>query len=351
MGADALKAQRLDSALCGTERSICLESQMARPRLSVLDLASVVEGATVADALAGTVSNALVAEQCGYERFWIAEHHNMPAVASAATAVVIGHVAGKTSTIRVGAGGIMLPNHPPMVVAEQFGTLEALYPGRIDLGLGRAPGTDGPAARALRHRSAGGQDYPRDVVELLGFFKKPVPGQAVVAIPGADTTIPVWILGSSPFSAQLAAQLGLPYAFASHFAPAALMQSLALYHQHFRPSARLDAPYTMVAVNAIAAETTDEAEFLSTTHMQVFLNLRRGLSTQARPPTRDLQMSAMERQMLDGLFAYSFLGTASEVHEGLERVQQQTQANEIIVASHVYDPELRHRSLRMIAGE
>ncbi len=317
-------------------------------RLSLLDLAAVVEGSTVSEALARTTESAVNAERFGYERFWLAEHHNMAAVASAATSVVIGHVAGATSTIRVGAGGIMLPNHAPLVVAEQFGTLCALYPGRIDLGLGRAPGTDGPAAQALRHRNAGPDAYPQEVLELLNFFKPATPNQQVVAVPGAGTDIPVWILGSSPFSAQLAAVLGLPYAFASHFAPGALMQSLALYHQHFRPSPRLDAPYVMVAANAIAAETESEARFLATTHERVFISLRTGRPAQARPP-EELDLSPMERQMLDSVLACSYHGTPAQVRAGLEELQAKTQANELIITSNVYDHGLRQRSLEWIA--
>lgn len=317
-------------------------------RLSILDLAGVVEGGTIAQALERTVATAQGAETWGYDRFWVAEHHSMPGVASAATAVLIGHIAGKTSTLRVGAGGIMLPNHSPLVVAEQFGTLDALYPGRIDLGLGRAPGTDQPTARALRHRPAGADVYPREVQELLGFLEPAQPNQAVIAVPGAGADVPVWILGSSPFSAQLAAALGLPYAFASHFAPTHLMQALSLYHQHFEPSKYLSKPHVMVAVNAIAAETESEARFLSTSHQQVFLDLRRGLRPQAKPP-RELDLSPGERQLLDSVLGYSFIGTPAQVHAGLEEVIQQTRADEIMVVCSVYDHDKRLRSLQMTA--
>jgi len=317
-------------------------------RLSILDLAGVVEGGTIAEALERTVVTAQHAETWGYERFWLAEHHSMPGVASAATAVLIGHVAGRTSTIRVGAGGIMLPNHAPLMVAEQFGTLDALYPGRIDLGLGRAPGTDQLTAQALRHRPAGPNAYPAEVQELLHYLQPASPNQAVIAVPGAGADVPVWILGSSPFSAQLAAALGLPYAFASHFAPTHLMQSLSLYHQHFKPSRQLAQPRVMVAVNAIAAETEAEARFQSTSHQQVFLDLRRGKRPQAKPP-RELHLSAPERQLLDGVLAYSFLGTPAQVRAGLEGVKQQTMADEIMVVCNVYDHEQRQRSLQMIA--
>jgi luciferase family oxidoreductase group 1 len=319
-------------------------------KLSLLDLCVVVDGGTVAGALANAVDTARTAEQSGYERAWYAEHHSMPGVASAATSLVISHVAAATSTIRVGAGGIMLPNHAPLVIAEQFGTLCALYPGRIDLGLGRAPGTDGPTAQALRHRPAGPDVYPRDVMELLHYFEPAQPNQAVIAVPGAGAQLPVWILGSSPFSAQLAAALGLPYAFASHFAPAALMQALSIYHQNFRPSSRLQAPHTMVAVNAIAAETEAEAQFLSTTQQRMFVDLRSGRRPMAQPPTHDLRLSDAERQMLTGVLSCSFIGTAKQVQDGLVDFQKRTQASELMVACSVYDHGLRQRSLRWTAN-
>ena len=318
-------------------------------RLSILDLASVVEGGTIPEALERTVATAQGAESWGYDRFWVAEHHSMPGVASAATALVIGHVAGQTSRIRVGAGGIMLPNHSPLVVAEQFGTLDALYPGRIDLGLGRAPGTDQPTARALRHRPAGPEAYPAEVQELLAYLQPASPNQAVIAVPGAGADVPVWILGSSPFSAQLAAVLGLPYAFASHFAPAHLMRSLSLYRQHFRPSPHLAQPRVMVAVNAIAAETEAEARFLSTSQQRVFLDLRRGLRPHAKPP-QELQLSAQDRQMLDGVLACSLVGTSVQVQMGIEALKAQTRADEVLVVCGVYDHDKRQRSLQMIAN-
>lgn len=317
--------------------------------LSVLDLCAVVEGSSIPEAYARTVETARTAEACGYERFWLAEHHSMPGVASAATAVVIGHVAAHTSAIRVGAGGIMLPNHAPLVVAEQFGTLDALFPGRVDLGLGRAPGTDGPTAAALRHRPAGPGEYPREVTELLGYFEPERPGQAVIAVPGAGARVPVWILGSSPFSAQLAAALGLPYAFAAHFAPAHLMSSLALYHQHFRPSARCERPRTMIAVNAISAETEDEARFLATTQARTFLELRRGQRPIGRPPTRDLRLTPEEKMMLDHVLSCSFVGTPSQVRKGLADFRRETAADELMVVCSIYDHELRQRSLRWTA--
>jgi luciferase family oxidoreductase group 1 len=243
---------------------------------SVLDLAFVTEGATPTDALRNTLDLARHVEEWGYRRFWVAEHHNMIGIASAATAVVIGHVAGGTRTIRVGSGGIMLPNHAPLVIAEQFGTLESLYPGRIDLGLGRAPGTDARTLRALRRDFASAEQFPQDVIELQAFLAEAQPGQAVRAVPGVGTQVPLWILGSSLFGAQLAAELGLPYAFASHFAPGQLMDALAIYRSRFKPSAQLDRPYAMVGINGIAADTDAEAKRLFTSPQQSFANLVRG---------------------------------------------------------------------------
>jgi luciferase family oxidoreductase group 1 len=324
-----------------------MEALMAK--LSLLDLAIVTETG-IADALAKTVATAQTAEAAGYERIWFAEHHSMPGVASAATSLVISNVAANTSSIRVGAGGIMLPNHAPLVIAEQFGTLCELYPGRIELGLGRAPGTDGPTAQALRHRHAGPEAYPKDVMELLHFLAPAKPDQVVVAVPGAGAKLPVWILGSSPFSAQLAGVLGLPYAFAAHFAPAALMQSLALYHQTFTPSAQLAAPRTMVAVNAIAAETEAEAQFLSTTQQRMFVDLRRGRRPMAQPPTHDLKLDAAERQLLAGVLSHTFLGTPARVQLALSEFQERTHASELMIVCPVYDHELRQRSLRWTMG-
>jgi len=252
--------------------------------LSILDLAPVTEGSTPTQTFANTLELARHAELLGYRRFWLAEHHNMPGIASAATAVLIGHVAGGTSRIRVGAGGIMLPNHAPLQVAEQFGTLGALYPGRIDLGLGRAPGTDQAATRALRRYYEGAEEFPADVVELLHYFEPVQPGQAVQAVPGAGIAVEAWVLGSSLFGAQLAARLGLPYAFASHFAPAALEQALAVYRERFTPSPRLAKPHVMLALNVVAADTDGEAARLFTTQQQAFVNLRRGRGGLVPPP-------------------------------------------------------------------
>lgn len=251
---------------------------------SVLDLAPVIEGGTAADAFANSRNLAQHAEALGYKRYWLAEHQNMPGIASAATSVVIGHIAGGTKTIRVGAGGVMLPNHSPLVIAEQFGTLASLYPGRIDLGLGRAPGTDQLTMRALRRNKTDEDTFPDDVVELAHYFMPPQPGQRVHAYPGAGLNVPLWILGSSAYGAQLAALLGLPYAFASHFAPDALDQALAVYHREFKPSARLAKPHAMLALNVVTADTDEEAARLFTTQQQAFVNLRRGRPGLVPPP-------------------------------------------------------------------
>ena len=254
--------------------------------LSVLDLAPIVEGGDAADAFRRSLDLARHAERWGYRRYWLAEHHGMPGIASAATAVVIGHVAAGTSTIRVGAGGIMLPNHAPLVIAEQFGTLASLFPGRIDLGLGRAPGSDQLTTRALRRNPLAADTFPDDVVELMGYFRPPHPRQLVRAVPGAGLDVPIWILGSSLFGAQLAAELGLPYAFASHFAPAALTEALEVYRARFKPSAQLERPYVMLGVNVFAAETDDEGRRLFTSLQQAFVNLRRGHPGPLPPPDR-----------------------------------------------------------------
>src|SRR5688572_22616123 len=252
--------------------------------LSVLDLAPVPEGAKVGQALRNTIDLAQHTERLGYHRYWLAEHHSMPGIASAATSVVIGHIAAATSTIRVGAGGVMLPNHSPLIIAEQFGTLETLYPGRIDLGLGRAPGSDQEAARALRRDPMAGDMFPQDVAELMSYFREAAPGQKVIAVPGAGLDIPIWILGSSLFGAQMAAAFGLPFAFASHFAPRLMMEALSVYRSHFRPSERLAKPYAMLGVQVIAAETDDGARLLFSSVQQSFVNLRRGQPVLLPPP-------------------------------------------------------------------
>ena len=321
------------------------------PAISILDLAFVPEGATPADALRNTLDLAQHAERWGYRRFWLAEHHNMPGIASAATSVVIGHVAGGTRTIRVGAGGIMLPNHAPMVIAEQFGTLESLYPGRIDLGLGRAPGTDQRTLRALRRDPAAADSFPQDVLELQAFLGPLQPGQKVQAVPGTGLNVPIWILGSSLFGAQLAAALGLPYAFASHFAPEALMPALHAYRDKFQPSAQQDRPYAMVGVNVIAADTDAEARRLFTSVQQQFTNLFRGTRGQLRPPIHDIETywSPTEKAQASSMLACSFVGSPETVRRGLERFLEETGADELIVAAAIYDHGARLRSYELLA--
>jgi luciferase family oxidoreductase group 1 len=321
------------------------------PAISILDLAFVPEGATPADALRNTLDLAQHAERWGYRRFWLAEHHNMSGIASAATSVVIGHVAGGTRTIRVGAGGIMLPNHAPMVIAEQFGTLESLYPGRIDLGLGRAPGTDQRTLRALRRDPAAADSFPQDVLELQAFFGPLQPGQTVQAVPGTGLNVPIWILGSSLFGAQLAAVLGLPYAFASHFAPQALTPALHAYRDKFQPSAQQDRPYAMVGVNVIAAETDAEARRLFTSVQQQFANLFRGTRGQLRPPIDDIETywSPTEKAQASNMLACSFVGSPETVRRGLERFLEQTGADELIIAAAIYDHAARLRSYELLA--
>src|SRR5687768_1004495 len=291
--------------------------------LSILDLVPVILGETPREALQKSLDLARYAERFGYTRYWVAEHHNMSGIASAATAVVIGHVAGGTKTIRVGAAGIMLPNHAPLVIAEQFGTLESLYPGRIDLGLGRAPGTDMLTARALRRDLATAADqFPQDVVELQIYFDDPEPDQKIRAVPGAGLKVPLWILGSSLFGAQLAAHLGLPFAFASHFAPDALMEALAVYRAQFRPSVQLDRPYAMVGVNAVAAETDAKAKRLFTTVQQAFTNLHRGRPGPQPPPVDDIEQywSPAEKLRTSHMLKYSIVGAPETVSEGLQRL-------------------------------
>jgi luciferase family oxidoreductase group 1 len=319
---------------------------------SILDLAFVAQGATPADALHNSLDLAQHAERWGYRRFWLAEHHNMVGIASAATSVVIGYVAGGTSTIRVGAGGIMLPNHSPLVIAEQFGTLESLYPGRIDLGLGRAPGTDQRTLRALRRDPTSSDSFPQDVRELQAFLGPLRPGQTVQAVPGTGTNVPIWILGSSLFGAQLAAEFGLPYAFASHFAPDALMQALEVYRTKFKPSAQLERPYAMVGVNVIAAETDAEARRLFTSAQQAFTNAVRGTRRQLPPPIDDIESywSPIEKLHASGMLACSFVGSEETVRRGLERFTEQTGADELMVASAIYDHSARLLSYEILAG-
>ena len=323
-----------------------------KPRLSMLDLVPVREGGTVREALDIAVQTAQKAEELGFVRYWLAEHHNMPGIASSATAVLIGHIAGKTERIRVGSGGIMLPNHAPLVVAEAFGTLAELYPGRIDLGLGRAPGTDGATMRALRRdRLETEEDFPRDVAELQRLLGPADPQARISATPGADTHIPIWLLGSSLYSAQLAAMKGLPYAFASHFAPRFLHQAIAMYRQLFRPSAVLDKPYVMVGVPVVAAPTDEEAQYLATSSQQRVLGILTGQRGKMPPPLEGfMQMiGPREQAALNDFLALSVVGSEETVRQGFARIQQQCEADELILVSDVYDPALRLRSLEIAA--
>jgi luciferase family oxidoreductase group 1 len=319
--------------------------------LSVLDLAPIVDGGDAAQALRRSLDLARHAERWGYRRYWLAEHHGMPGIASAATAVVIGHVAAGTSTIRVGAGGIMLPNHAPLVIAEQFGTLASLFPGRIDLGLGRAPGSDQLTTRALRRNPLAADSFPDDVVELMGYFRPPHPRQLVRAVPGAGLDVPIWILGSSLFGAQLAAELGLPYAFASHFAPAALSEALGLYRARFKPSAQLERPYVMLGVNLFAAETDDEGRRLFTSLQQAFVNLRRGHPGPLPPPDVGFveRLTPGDRRLLDEMLTYSAVGSLATVRSGLEAIVSSTGADELMLTSQTYDHAARVRSYELAA--
>jgi luciferase family oxidoreductase group 1 len=320
---------------------------------SILDLAPVKAGDTVAESFRHSLDLAQHAEAWGYRRYWLAEHHNMTGIASAATAVLIGHIAGGTASIRVGSGGVMLPNHSPLVIAEQFGTLESLYPGRIDLGIGRAPGTDQQTMRALRRNLVSGEeDFPRAVAELQYYFAAPRPGQAVRAVPGAGLNVPVWLLGSSLFSAQLAAALGLPFAFASHFAPDYLMPALKVYREQFRPSDALKKPYTMLGVNVFAAETDAEARSLFTSLQQAFINLRRGAPGPLPPPVETLDglVSESERASLERTLTYSIVGSAETVGRGLEVFLNSTQADELMVTAQIFDHAARLRSFEIVAG-
>jgi len=324
----------------------------ALPPLSILDLAFVAQGSNPSEALSHSLDLAQHAETWGYRRFWLAEHHNMVGIASAATSIVVGHIAGGTRTLRVGAGGIMLPNHSPLVIAEQFGTLEALHPGRIDLGLGRAPGTDPATLRALRRNLTAAENFPRDVVELLEYLGPLRPGQAVQAVPGTGSGVPVWILGSSLFGAQLAARLGLPYAFASHFAPGDLDHALDLYRSEFRPSRHLDHSHAMVGVNVVAAQTDTEARRLFTSAQQSFTNLLRGTRGKLLPPIDDIDAhwSSTEKERVSGMLSCSFVGSASTVRSELERFVQSTQADELMVASAIFDHHARLLSYQILAS-
>ena len=318
---------------------------------SVLDLSHILEGGTVADALHNSLALARHAEKLGFQRFWLAEHHNMMGIASAATSVVIGYVAGGTQKIRVGAGGIMLPNHAPLVIAEQFGTLESLYPGRIDLGLGRAPGSDGLTARALRRSlHTNGDDFPELLAELQFFLQAPVANQRVRAVPGAGLNIPIWLLSSSGFSARLAGELGLPFAFAAHFAPEYLLPALKIYRESFQPSANLTKPYAMVAVNVFAAETDAEAQKLATSQFQSFLNLIRGTPGKLQPATDDMEglWSAPEKAAVESKLGGSIIGSAQTVREKLEKFLDATRADELMISAMIYDQTARLRSFEIV---
>lgn len=319
--------------------------------LSVLDLAPVPEGADTGRALRNSLDLAQAAERLGYRRFWMAEHHSMPGIASAATAVALAFVGAGTSTIRIGAGGVMLPNHAPLVIAEQFGTLESLFPGRVDLGLGRAPGTDRAAAYALR-RSLGSDEnqFPQDVVELMGYFETQ-DGRAVRAVPGEGLDVPIWILGSSLFGAQLAAMLGLPYAFASHFAPGQMMEAIGVYRERFQPSAQLDRPYVMLGFNAFAAGSAEEAELIATSVQQAFVNLRTGTPGKLPPPIAGYSetLPPQARAMLDQVLTCSAIGEGAAVKEKIEAFVERTGADELMITSQIFDHGARVRSYEIVA--
>ncbi len=320
--------------------------------ISVLDLAPITEGSDAAAALRNSLDLAQHTERWGYRRYWVAEHHNMPGIASAATAVVIAHVAAGTRTIRVGAGGIMLPNHAPLVVAEQFGTLESLFPGRIDLGLGRAPGTDPTTARALRRTLHSDPDaFPQDVLEVMSYLH-PEEAQTVRAVPGAGLEIPIWILGSSLFGAQVAALMGLPFAFASHFAAAQMMQAIAIYRASFRSTGARTHSSLMLGVNVVAADTDDEARFLATSGRQAFANLRRGMPTTLPPPNREFEKDVLPFRglRLEEAQSISIVGSPETVRSDLDAFVERTRPEELIVASHIYDHAARLRSYEIVAG-
>ncbi len=320
---------------------------------SILDLSQISEGSSTSDALANSAKMAQSAEAAGYHRYWLAEHHGMPGIASAATAIVIAHVGAATKTIRIGSGGIMLPNHSPLVIAEQFGTLEALNPGRVDLGIGRAPGTDMMTARALRRNmDAGVESFPNDILELQHLLGAPDEGQRILAVPGMNSQVPIWLLGSSLYSAQLAAQLGLPYAFASHFAPELLFDALQLYRTHFRPSATLNKPKTMVGVMGVAADSDAEAEYLYTSMQQSFANLRRNVRTPFPKPSYDAVASLTpdESAMIDHMLRYAMVGSMATIEKRLGTFLEQTQADELIISMPIHDLAARLKSVDLFAG-
>ncbi|MDW7745439.1 LLM class flavin-dependent oxidoreductase [Halomonas sp.] len=325
-------------------------SRLADTPLSVLDLAPIREGGSAADSFRESVALARLTERLGFTRYWLAEHHSIEGIASAATAVLIGHIAGATERIRVGSGGIMLPNHPPLVVAEQFGTLETLYPGRIDLGLGRAPGSDGHTMAAMRRDPyAGVDDFPQRLAELQGFLDDERPGQRVRAVPGQGTRVPLWLLGSSDFSARLAAREGLPFAFAAQFAPAQLFEALRLYRDNFRPSAVLDRPHAMVGLPVIAAENDLQADYLASTARRKFLGMIRGQRTRALPPVEALDWSPREQAQVEQFLGAAVIGGPETVREGLERFLELTGADELMLNTDVYAAEDRLRSYEIVA--
>jgi luciferase family oxidoreductase group 1 len=337
------------SALAKLAHPISKERSMTP--LSILELVRVTEETDARAALDNARDLAAHAEQWGYSRIWVAEHHNMPGIASAATSIVLAHIAAGSKTIRVGAGGIMLPNHAPYVIAEQFGTLERLFPGRIDLGLGRAPGTDQLTVRALRRAPESAERFPQDVLELQAFLAPTSPGQRIEAVPAAGSNVPLWILGSSNFGAMLAAELGLPYAFASHFAPELLLPALDLYRSRFKPSEQLDRPYAMVGVNIIAAETDVEARRLATTQQMSFASMLRGSRGLSQPPIDNIESywSPAEKAQASRMLARSIIGSPDTVRSGIEALVNETGADELIVVSDVYDHALRLRSIQLIA--
>lgn len=329
-----------------------MKKQLSDIPVSILDLAPIAEGETPSDSFRRSLRLARETERFGYYRVWFAEHHNMQNIASSATAVLIGYIAAGTSTIRVGSGGIMLPNHSPLIVAEQFGTLESLFPGRIDLGLGRAPGTDNITSYALRRELHGSvEDFPKDVVELINYLAPRNPGARVRAIPGEGTQVPVWLLGSSTYSAQLAAMLGLPFAFASHFAPTYLSQALHIYREGFEPSGRLKAPRTMACVNVIAADTGEEAAFLATSFYQLALGIIRDERKPLQAPAKNMEQiwSPQEEAAVKQMMTYSFIGDKETIKAGLQSFLDVTQVDEIMVASYIYDEEAKIHSYKMVS--
>ena len=327
-------------------------NQFSNIPFSVLDLSPINLGSNAAESFRNSLSLAQHAEKLGYKRFWLAEHHNMTGIASAATSIVIGYIAAGTSEIRVGAGGIMLPNHAPLVIAEQFGTLESLYPSRIDLGLGRAPGSDRITAHALRRTlHTDGDDFPELLEELRFFFQKPVENQKVQAVPGGGLNVPIWLLGSSGFSAQLAGQLGLPFAFAGHFSPEYILPAFEIYRRSFKPSETLEKPYAMLALNVIAAETDEEAQFLATTQFQSFLRMVRGMPGQMLPPVKNMDeiWTPQEKQLVDTRIGGSVIGSAATVKQKLEKILGETESDELMINAMIFDHEARLRSYEIVA--